>query len=328
MNNTKQLDSYSMLIVSKYFSSDQDYLNTICVNSKFKETTEKLRFNPILITSLKLFPKIQTQYLYTSNDKMIIGIEKYKICYEVDYKEYLKLNKSNTTFCYVRYTHENRKQYGNTIPNGVTTLDNFCFIELITRKTIIIPNTIHSIGSCCFYKCINLKSVTLPYGLKELSNGCFSNCVSLESINIPSTIQVFDNSCFYNCSHLKTIDFPSYLTRIGFDCFYSCKSLKSITIPSSIVELEYETFCYCSSLTSVEFPTTLISIEDLCFSCCQNLISITLPISLRKLGRMCFSDCRGLLDVCCVNELEIGENCFENCYQLQIQPKQKRMKGK
>ncbi|KAL7712297.1 Leucine rich repeat containing protein BspA family protein [Entamoeba marina] len=96
--NNKQLDSYSLLITSKYFKTPQDYINIICVNSKFKETTEKLRFNPIPIESLKLFPKIQTQYLYSENDVKIDGIDNYEIWYKVTYDQYLEFKKDNVEY--------------------------------------------------------------------------------------------------------------------------------------------------------------------------------------------------------------------------------------
>ncbi|KAL7712155.1 F-box and FNIP repeat-containing protein [Entamoeba marina] len=90
MNYSKQLDSYSLLICSKYFKTTNDFINVMCVCKKFKETTEKLRFNPISITSLKLFPMIQTQYLYIPIDKIIEGIDNYEIWYTIDYEQYLK----------------------------------------------------------------------------------------------------------------------------------------------------------------------------------------------------------------------------------------------
>ena len=66
-----KLDSYSILIVSKYLETKQDFINLISVRKSFRLTTEKLRFNPISISSLTLFPLIQTLYLYDQEDKII-----------------------------------------------------------------------------------------------------------------------------------------------------------------------------------------------------------------------------------------------------------------
>ncbi|ELP86983.1 leucine rich repeat containing protein BspA family protein, partial [Entamoeba invadens IP1] len=65
-----QLDSYSLLIVSRFLMSAQDYINVISVCHKFGETLDKLHYNPLPITFVtsRLFPNIETQHLYTKSD--------------------------------------------------------------------------------------------------------------------------------------------------------------------------------------------------------------------------------------------------------------------
>ncbi|KAL7718591.1 Leucine rich repeat protein bspa family [Entamoeba marina] len=121
-HNHKKVDSYSMLICSKYLQSPNDFINLICVNSKFKETTEKLRFNPIPIKSLKLFPKIQTQYLYSKDDTKIERIDNYEIWYDVGYAEYTKLYEKNIKFHIVQYSRKHEIQNNGIIPFGVTEI--------------------------------------------------------------------------------------------------------------------------------------------------------------------------------------------------------------
>ncbi|KAL7717255.1 Leucine rich repeat protein [Entamoeba marina] len=224
-NNTKQLDSYSALISSKYFETSQDYINLICVNSKFKETTEKLRFNPIPIKSLKLFPKIQTQYLYSDQDTKIEGIDDYEIWYKVNYDQYLKYKQDNIKFKYIVYTRKNRFQYGDTIPEQVNILGLKCFssssvisqnaskikeIDIPTKfchslQSITLPPTLTSLGNYCFCNCFSLKTIILPPTIKSLSGGCFSGCSSLTSINLPSSLTQFGKGCFFKCDQLKKI---------------------------------------------------------------------------------------------------------------------------
>ena len=86
----KQLDSYSILIVANYLKKKEDYLNIIQVCKKFKKTLKKFRYNPIPVTNIKLFPLIQTQYLYSENEKFIPEVKLYKICYPISYSEYLE----------------------------------------------------------------------------------------------------------------------------------------------------------------------------------------------------------------------------------------------
>ena len=71
MNNKKKVDNYSILIVAKYLQTEQDYINLICICKNYKKTLKKFRYNPIPVYSTKLFPYMQTQYLYSKTDKRI-----------------------------------------------------------------------------------------------------------------------------------------------------------------------------------------------------------------------------------------------------------------
>ncbi|KAL7712951.1 hypothetical protein QTN25_009432 [Entamoeba marina] len=317
--NTKRLDSYSMLIVSKYLSTKRDYINIICVCKKFKETTEKLRFNPIPITSLKLFPKIQTQYLYSPKDKMIDGVMLYEIRYEIDFKKYLQFKKRKIKCRRVKYTETNReeykKNYGNSIPDGVTSLGDKCY-EMSDIKNLTIPNNVTSIGNYCFDWCSDLESITLPTSLTTIPSFCFYYCESLTSINIPQSIKTIGEYCFQYCTSLQTIIIPNSVTSIQEACFSKCTSLQSIKLPSTIITLEDETFNECLSLGRVELPPTLTSIGNQCFSSCKSLTTITLPSSLKSIGKRCFYD-GDLVEICVPNQVEfIGVECFSECTYL------------
>ncbi|KAL7721445.1 Leucine rich repeat containing protein BspA family protein [Entamoeba marina] len=272
MNKTKQLDSYSMLIVSKYLKTKEDFINSICVCNKFKKkkTTEKLRFNPIPITSLKLFPNIQTQYLYNNNDIKIDGIDNYEICYTVTYDQYLKFKEENIKYHNVVYTHDNRLDYGDNIPEGATI-----------------------IGQSCFYDCLLLEIVNLPLSLTSLSDRCFCNCSSLKSITLPSSLLSLSDICFCNCSSLKSINLSSKLTSLGNNCFYGCSSLKLINFSSRLTMLSSGCFLYCISLTSINIPSSIISLGDSCFKCCTSLEEINGMENL-KIGYKCFYKCNKL----------------------------------
>ncbi|KAL7720422.1 Leucine rich repeat protein [Entamoeba marina] len=262
--NNKQLDSYSLLIFSKYFESEHEFINIICVNSKFKETTEKLRFNSIPIKSLKLFPKIQTQYLYHEDNVKLQGINDYEIWYEIVYDQYLKLKKSNIHCYYIVYTRKNRLKCGDEIPKEITILgdrcfgcsDNFsnnasdikeltipsklisisdgCFQYCSTLSSIILPSSIKSLGDKCSYYCKFLKSFTLPSTLKSIGENCFTGCWSLRSIKIPSTLSYLGSYCFMNCYSLSSVDVPSTIQKIGGNCFKNCFLFKPINLSSSL----------------------------------------------------------------------------------------------
>ncbi|KAL7718469.1 Leucine rich repeat containing protein BspA family protein [Entamoeba marina] len=234
MNYTKKLDSYSMLIVSKYLKTKNDFINLICVCKKFKETTEKLRFNPISIKSLKLFPNIQTQYLYNEDDIKIEGIDNYEISYRVNYDQL---------------------DYDNNIPEGATIIDDIFFVcdyDIVGNMEfyeiqLIIPITIKELGYACFSNCFLLTSNTLPSSLTSLGNDCFYGCSLLKSINLPSRLISLSSRCFSYCSSLISINIPSTVTSLGDRCFKCCSCLKKINGMENL-KIRYKCFYKCDKL--------------------------------------------------------------------------------
>ncbi|KAL7713403.1 Leucine rich repeat protein bspa family [Entamoeba marina] len=227
--NHKQLDSYSILICSKYFISSQDYINIIC-----------LRFNPISITSLQLFPKIQTQHLYNNTDKKINGIERYEHWFEVSYGDYLKLQDQQNKYNLVSFGKLDTERYGVTIPNGVNVLDNSCF-SYSNIQLINIPSRVIKIGNGCFEGSSSLQSITLP---------SVSQCSSLTQVILPLNLVVIKDECFLQCKLLQTITIPTSLILIGDKCFSEC-GIKSIEIPTTIKSIGTDCFLECASLTNI-----------------------------------------------------------------------------
>ncbi|KAL7712156.1 hypothetical protein QTN25_010227 [Entamoeba marina] len=318
--NSKKLDSYSMLIVSKYLLSIQDFINIICVNSKFKETTEKLRYNPIPITSLKLFPKIQTQYLYGENDEKIQGIDNYELWYKVTYNQYLKLKENSIKCHHVIYKKENILQHGNKIPDCVDSLDKMTF-SYNKIEFVQISNRITSVGDYCFDSCRGLKTIELCNGIKIIGNSCFSCCWSLTSIFIPQSIQSIGMGCCSFCKGIKTINILGSLTSIKCESFIGCGQLESITLPSTIKNIEIRSFSDCKSLKKIDLPEQLTYIGHRCFEKCSSLTTINLPSLLKYIGNWGFSECSNLESIVGLKEVKLGIDCFEGCYKLKVKPK-------
>ena len=64
MENKKKVDNYAILIVANYLKTKNDFINLVCVCKNFKKTLKKFRYNPIPVTSKKLFPLMQTQFQF------------------------------------------------------------------------------------------------------------------------------------------------------------------------------------------------------------------------------------------------------------------------
>ncbi|KAL7714312.1 hypothetical protein QTN25_008212 [Entamoeba marina] len=207
-NNFKNIDSYSMLICSKYFKTSQDYSNIIC---------------------------IQTQYLYTKDDTKIEGINNYEIWYIVDYTEYTKLYEENIKFHIVKYSLQHEIQNNGIIPFGVTEICE----ELLTInnvKELIIPSTVKKLCDYCFSKCTSLTFINISSSITSIPKTCFQCCLSLQSINIPNSVISFGISFFCEYISLSNITLPTSLIEFEIGCFSGCTQL------IDILEISYRCF--------------------------------------------------------------------------------------
>ena len=317
-----KVDSYSILIVSKYLQSKQDYINLMLVTKKYRLTTEKLRFNPISISNLNLFPLIQTHYLYDSNDSIIDSkqIVKRIAMFPIVYSSYRRIkDEDDIEYRKVIYNLYQRRDYRGILFNGITMISEKCFLGC-PNTTILIPTTVTSLGPHCFSQCEKLQSITIPSSIKIIPKGCFEkslcHSVSLEDVYI------IEDNAFNGCSKLRTIQFSDssryHLLSIGKGCFSFCFSLSSFCIPPSISFLPENCFASCFSLQSITIPQNVTSIGKECFIHCHSLSSISLPYSLKRIEERSFEDCSSLVSIVIPHQVSfIDKYSFFNCSSLE-----------
>ena len=91
-----------------------------------------------------------------------------------------------------------------TIPNSVTSIDDFAFHGCRGLTSVTIPNSVTSIGWSAFSYCSGLTSVTIPNSVTSIGWSAFSYCSGLTSILSLSTnpkaisLDTFDDDVFYN----------------------------------------------------------------------------------------------------------------------------------
>ena len=95
------------------------------------------------------------------------------------------------------------------IPDGVTSIATYAFLNRTDLTSITIPNSVKEIGSDVFRGCSALTSVTIPRGVTRLERGTFSGCSALASLYIPNTVtDISENNrepedyIFWNCDNL------------------------------------------------------------------------------------------------------------------------------
>ncbi|HIU99370.1 MAG TPA: leucine-rich repeat protein [Candidatus Limadaptatus stercoripullorum] len=179
--------------------------------------------------------------------------------------------------------------------NPVFSADLYLNGELATE--LVIPESVTRIGQYAFIDCISLISVTIPNTVTNIENSAFCGCTALTSISIPDSVTSIEDSAFGYCTSLTSVTIPDSVTSIGSGAFRDCSSLISVTIPNSVTSIGDYAFGYCTSLTSITIPNSVTSIGDWAFRGCNSLTSVTIPNSVTSIGENAFRFCRSLRHV-------------------------------
>ncbi|MEE1000919.1 MAG: leucine-rich repeat domain-containing protein, partial [Bacteroidales bacterium] len=203
------------------------------------------------------------------------------------------------------------------IPNSVTSIGNYAFINCSSLTSVSIPNSVTSIGNYAFGNCSSLTSVTIPNSVTSIGTWAFAKCSNLNSISIGSGVISIGEEAFYHCTGLDSIELPNNITTIGRNCFDSCINLTTVNIPTSLTIIDTSLFRYCTSLTTISIPNSVTSIGAYAFWECSDLNSIDIPNSVTSIGYAAFAYCNSLPSITIPNSAtSIGDYAFYNCSSL------------
>lgn len=145
-------------------------------------------------------------------------------------------------------------------------------------KIVRIPDTVTKIGKYAFVECWSLKKVDLPETITSMDEtGIFFQCYSLEEFTIPPLVTVLGNSAFVNCNSLKKVNGIERITSFGNSCFMGCRNLRgTITINEAVTSLPNSVFSHCMLLEEVIFRG-ITAMTNSTFQYCANISKITIP---------------------------------------------------
>lgn len=63
-----------------------------------------------------------------------------------------------------------------TIPNNVTTIEDYAFSHCSSLKSVTIGDSVTRIGNCAFYSCRSLNNVTIGKGVSNIGKSAFKEC--------------------------------------------------------------------------------------------------------------------------------------------------------
>ena len=208
-------------------------------------------------------------------------------------------NKDKTTIvCYPA----GKAETTYTIPNSVTNIGDYAFMDCSLLTTVTIPNTVTTIGNSAFTYCNGLVSVTIPNSVSTIGGDAFYGVrhivYSGAAGGAPWGASYMNGSIegdfIYADEQHKTLNayigsggsvtISSTVETISDNAFGGCRGLTSITIPNSVTSIGNGAFMDCSGLTEVTIPNSVTSIGDFAFEYCSSLSSITIPNSVTSIG--------------------------------------------
>ena len=221
-----------------------------------------------------------------------------------------------------------------TIPEGVTTIESFAFVNCENLTSIIIPNSITNRE--CFRdslsECTNIMSFIIDEentAFKSIDGNVYAKSgkalikyavgKSEEKYVIPNGVVTIEGSAFMNCTNLTNVVIPNSVTSIGEFAFSHCTNLSTVTIPSSVVKISMFAFSHCTNLTNITIENSITSIGYSAFSSCTSLKTITIPGSVTNIGTYAFKDCTSLTRVLIEAGVKsIESSVFSGCTNLVI----------
>lgn len=296
-----RLDEYSSMIVSKYFKTKEDFKNLELACKKFGDNIEKFRYNPIPLTNKKirdLFPNLETQHVYSSDDKIFTDGKITKIYFvseniTVDAKDFKKPNKK---YNWMRLQPWNRNLlYKDIESQYVYSSDDIIYNDgKINEHVMCMEGRIKDVAFRHYWD--NFKKIIIKDTVTEIGRSAFANCKSLESVLIENGVRIIGDYAFRGCKNLKKIVIPESVTTIGKGAFGMCDSLERINIPKSVTAIGESAFNDCKNLKVVNLEGVR-ELETSLFIGCENLTEIIIPSNLQRIGAAAFGLCKKLKTV-------------------------------
>ena len=347
-SQNNKLDAHSALIVAKYLKSSKDFQNLTEVNSKFNETPETLKYNPIPLTdkNRKLFPNIETLYIYNIGKDKIFTDGKIKKIYFVDIKEKVDVKEVGKKYNATPLTWWKRHTiYKNIETQFIYSNKDPIYVDGKIRKHVAagcVPyrQGTNKIKDLTILKCRNVR-LTFEHNnrFEMLKSLTISNCYSIGDSDFYVDLlrdngpRALESLTILNCNKigkyafLNTEKLTSVVIRnvklIKRNAFYWCPNLTSAKL-SSVGEIEPDAFADCPKLrlsqATEQVENKLLPSIDNAYEGDLSLTELNIKDS-KSIGVSTFKNCKNLKSVTISApagcKMNIGRNAFVGCTSLQ-----------
>lgn len=186
------------------------------------------------------------------------------------------------------------------IPEGVTTLNWYCFNTCENLETVTLPDSLEFIDSWAFERCSRLKTINVPANVTRINGGAFAQNSSMTSITCdPANKNYVSVDGVLFTKDMKELvaypggiqggyTVPATVNHIGDAAFYGALGLDSVTILGNLDFIGFEAFAECSKLTDVAIRDGVNYVGYWAFRGCDGIKSLTVPQSVTNIGDQAF----------------------------------------
>jgi hypothetical protein len=172
------------------------------------------------------------------------------------------------------------------IPEGVSAIRDYAFINCTPLTSVIIPASVTSIGDYAFSSCSALASVTIPDSIESIGENAFYHCKALTEICIK------DIAAWCEITFANAYANPIYYAKaLCLKLNVYADPIENLIIPDGVTSINPYAFVGYTVLRSVTIPESVISIGEDAFYGCSSLASATIPNSVMKIGQEAFTGC-------------------------------------
>ncbi len=145
-----------------------------------------------------------------------------------------------------------------SIDDVIYTKDMTTLMYCMTTKegSIVVPDTVTTIEAYAFIECSGITSIEMPETVSEIGTLTFFNCTGLTEINLPDALTTLSYGLLYGCSGITSLVVPEGVTSIEFDAVGSCTSLTTLWMSTGVTKIETSAFYDCNSLTDIYYSGT------------------------------------------------------------------------
>ncbi|ELP88672.1 hypothetical protein EIN_192710 [Entamoeba invadens IP1] len=333
------LDTYHMMVVSKYLFTIKDFTTIQMVSHKYQDFMELFHFNPVPVTekTLKYFPNIETLNLWSDKADTfgnIIYIHKYpyKPRESDDYDDSRFRNFTEKQLYEFKHGFIHKIGTNSTLimnffkiniwfeVNYQTVLDNEKNEEIFKETKFLFGNVVYTKKDRKHHTIeIPVDNKTLKrvsYIITQIGDRCLRGLV-LNCYEIPNGVTRLCSSSFEYVSALKIIQFPKGILSFESYSFARCNSLESVEIPDSVTFIGEYCFTSCQKLSRIQIGKGVKTLENGTFEYLPVLEQIVIPSNVDVIKRNCFDGCKALKSVIVENKkCCIDERSFTRCSNL------------